>query len=1175
MATTDRQNSLLVSQDWQKIYRSFQQSDFLSYDFDTIRRTMIQYLQNNYPEDFNDYIESSEYIALIDLIAYLGQNLSFRTDLNARENFIDTAQRRDSILRLARLLSYVPKRNQTGSGLIKISSISTTESVQDSAGVDLSNAIIGWNDPTNANWLEQFIAVLNASLSGTQKFGSPAIKDIIGGVMTHQYKFSTINTDVPILKFTRTINSQPMPFELCSATFRNENFIYEEAPIPGNRLGLLYRADGKGNQSENTGFFMLFKQGDLGFSEFSVTDPSPNTIVSIDKSNVNNSDVWLYDLTENGTLDSAWTKVPAVTGNNVIYNSLAQSIRKLFSVNTRANDAIDLVFADGVFGENPNGQFRTYYRSSINQTYTIRPRDMRGVTASIDYVNSKGQVNTLTVVMDLQTTVDNGVATESNVDIKTKAPQAYYTNNRMTTAEDYQIVPLTQFQGIAKTKSVNRTASGISRYYDLIDPTGAYSSTNIFADEGVVYKENTEPTSSFSYTSNSEITSIIANTIVPLIKSTGVRDFYYDAYTRQNTGTNFTWNLSTEATNTYTGYFKESGPLAVGDFTTTNLKYVKPGALIKFVPPAGQHFMANGTLMTGAVGHTGSQAVIWTKVVDIKLDGSNYGKGNFTNGNGPITLADKVPSNAIISEIIPAYATALPTNVEASVVEAIKNYENFGLTYNIDTASWQFIDTDNIEIDGSFDLGFQGSQTDTNRDASWVLQFTATNRVYTIKYRNTSYVFRSATKNRFFYDEDQKIFDAATGKVVRDQIKILKFNTMPDSTVQLAEDYAFAIVGNRVLSTGFNDTREVAVSFNDSDDDGVVDNPDLFLSVVDPTKNVSAKYVYFKKDTSKASDYFDVVPSTDFVLASGGSGVDLSQYSNGQLFHFFNAGTIQEYNSSTGALVDVSDTYKALLGRDNINYNYEHAARYDRRIDPSVSNLIDLHILTSAYDTDYRQWIQNGQIGSAPIEPSTDALRTAYNPTLSELRNVSDEIVYRPVKYKLLFGPNADSNLQATFKVIKNPDLTLTDNDIQTSVIEAINQYFALENWNFGDAFYYTELSTYIHNALAPKISSIVIVPNQQDATFGSLFQIESNSDEIFISGATVDNVEIIPSISQGNIKASGNIVTSSTSTADVVSATTGGSTSTTTTTTTTTSSSSSGSSSSTGSSSSSGSSGY
>ena len=1171
MATTDRQNSLLISQDWQKIYRSFQQSDFLSYDFDTIRRTMIQYLQNNYPEDFNDYIESSEYIALIDLIAYLGQNLSFRTDLNARENFIDTAERRDSILRLARLLSYVPKRNQTGSGLIKITSISTTESVQDSAGVDLSNSIITWNDPTNANFLEQFVAVINAALSGTQKFGSPAIKDTIGGVTTHQYKFATTNIDVPILKFNRNINSQPMPFELVSATFRNENFIYEEAPIPGNRLGFLYRADGKGNLSENTGFFMLFKQGELGFSEFTVTDPSPNTIVSIDKNNINNSDVWLYDLTENGTLDNQWTKVPAVTGNNVIYNSLSESIRKLFSVNTRTGDRIDLVFADGVFGDNPNGAFRTYYRSSINNTYTIRPRDMRGVTASIEYVNAKGQVNTLTMTMDLQSTVDNATATESNEDIKSKAPQAYYTNNRMTTAEDYQIVPLTQFQGIAKTKAVNRTASGISRYYDLIDPTGAYSSTNIFADEGVVYKETTEPTTNFSYTSNSEITGIVANTINPLLKSVGVRDFYYDSYTRQSTGTAYTWNLSTEATNTYTGYFKETGPLAVGDFTTNNLKYVKPGALIKFSAPAGKHFMKNGTLMDGAVGHAGSQSVIWTKVVSVKLDGSNYGKGNFTDGSGPIVLSDKVPSTAIITEVIPAYATNLSRAVETSVIDAIKNYNTFGLTYNINTGEWQFIDADNINLNASFDLGDQSSTADANKDASWLLQFTATAKVYTIKYRNTGYVFRSATKNRFFFDEDQKIFNASTGKVVRDQIKVLKFNSMPDSTVQLAEDYSFAIVGNRVLSTGFNDTREVAVSFNDADDDGVVDNPDLFLSVVNPSKNQSAKYVYFKKDVSKASDYFDVVDSTDFVLSSGGSGVDLTQYSNGQLFHFFNAGTIQQYDSSKGSLVDVSDTYKAVLGRDNLNYNYEHAARYDRRIDPSVSNLIDLHILTSAYDTEYRQWIQNGQIGTAPVEPTTGALRTSYDPVLSSYRNVSDEIVYRAVKYKLLFGPNADNTLQATFKVIKNPDLTITDNDIKTSVIDAINEYFALENWSFGDAFFYTELSTYIHNALAPKINSIVIVPNKQDASFGSLFQIESNSDEIFISGATVDNVEIIPSISQGNIKASGNIVTSATTTADVVSATSGGATTTTSTTTTTTSSSSSTGSSSSSSSSSSG----
>jgi len=499
------------------------------------------------------------------------------------------------------------------------------------------------------------------------------------------------------------------------------------------------------------------------------------------------------------------------------------------------------------------------------------------------------------------------------------------------------------------------------------------------------------------------------------------------------------------------------------------------------------------------------------------------------------------------------------------MITAIKDYQNFGLTFDIDTGYWNFIFEENLNVDGSFNLGNQFDTTQTNIDSSWLLQFTATSKVYTIKTRKLNYVFRSATKNRFFFDVDQKIFDASTGKVVRDQIKVLKFNTMPDSTVQLSEDYSFAIVGNRILSTGFNDTREVAVSFHDSDDDGVVDNPDLFSSVVSPTKNSSVKYVYFKKDTTKAADYYDVVDSTDFVLSSGGSGVDLTGYTNGQLFHFYNAGTIQQYDSSVGALVDVSSTYKAETGRDSLNYNYEHAARYDRRIDPSVSNLIDLHILTTAYDNEFRQWIYNGQVGTPPSAPTTAGLRTSYDPTLSVYKNVSDEIVYRPVKYKLLFGPNADNTLQATFKVVKNSELTITDSDVQTSVITAINNYFSLENWTFGDSFFYTELSTYIHNSLVPKINSVVIVPNKQDTVFGSLFQIESNSDEIFISGATVGNVEIIPSISQGSLKASGTVITSATTPASTASATSGGSTGTTTTSTTTTASSS-GSSSSSGS---------
>ena len=126
MSTTSRQNNLLLNEDWTRIYQTFANADFKSYDFENLRRVIITYLRENYPEDFNDYIESSEYLALIDAIAFLGQSLSFRIDLASRENFIELAERKESVLRIAKMLSYNAKRNLPSKGLLKFTSVSTT-----------------------------------------------------------------------------------------------------------------------------------------------------------------------------------------------------------------------------------------------------------------------------------------------------------------------------------------------------------------------------------------------------------------------------------------------------------------------------------------------------------------------------------------------------------------------------------------------------------------------------------------------------------------------------------------------------------------------------------------------------------------------------------------------------------------------------------------------------------------------------------------------------------------------------------------------------------------------------------------------------------------------------------------------------------------------------------------
>ena len=64
MATVNRQNNLFAAEDWKIAYKAFSQVDFQAYDFDSIRTTLVNYIRTNFPENFNDYTESSEFIAI-------------------------------------------------------------------------------------------------------------------------------------------------------------------------------------------------------------------------------------------------------------------------------------------------------------------------------------------------------------------------------------------------------------------------------------------------------------------------------------------------------------------------------------------------------------------------------------------------------------------------------------------------------------------------------------------------------------------------------------------------------------------------------------------------------------------------------------------------------------------------------------------------------------------------------------------------------------------------------------------------------------------------------------------------------------------------------------------------------------------------------------------------------
>ena len=1127
MATTDRQNRLLVAEDWRKIYQSFQQADFKSYDFETLRRTMVAYLRENYPDDFNDFVESSEYVALIDLIAYIAQALSFRVDLNARENFLETAERRNSILRLARLINYNAKRNQPATGMLKIDSISTTQDVTDSSGTNLANSNIIWNDSANSNYREQFTAILNAANQTGQLFGNPRESATIGGISTEVYTLSSNQLDLPIFKFSKSVGGITRGFEIVSSTLTDSESIYESSPVPGTGLTYTYRSDGSGDSSNNTGFFFLFKQGQMQNQEFAVDTAITNYIKSFETSNINNSDVWLYKLDQFGQLSESWTKVPSLSGNNAIYNSLSKAERNTYNVVTKNNDAIDLVFGDGNFSNLPLGNFRIYYRTSDNAKYAIQSADMQNIQLTVPYTDANGAQQSLSMSISLKASVYNSAATESNDSIKEKAAQVYYSQNRMITAEDYQVVPLSASQEIVKVRSVNRSASGISRAKEILDPTGAYSNVSVFAEDGILYREESTQQFTFTFNNRSDIQSIIDTSVEAKLKEAYARQFYYLKYATKDISTlSATWNSTTTSTNTNTGYFASGGALVLGDFATSNMKFAKPGALIKFTSPDTRKFL-NGTLVTSTTDNAEDRS--WAKIGAVVLDGANGGTGNLESGVGPVTLNNIVPQGAVINSIIPNFTTAFSSTLEADLLGRIEAYEEFGLRYDVDSETWKVITSTNLSTSAVFDLANAGSTTSTNADTSWWFKFTNDGNTYTVQYRKLDYIFESESQNKFHYDVEEKIYDYKTGKTVKDTIKILKTNSIVSTGNSIGYPITWQVADVITEIDGFQDNRKVKVGFFDDDDDGVVDNPEIFDIIIEPTLSQSTKFVFSEKYISYDNiERFRPYAATNFVVTAKETDITLNSatYTDGQLFYFYDSSedVIKKYDSTTNTLSTTTD-YRARKGRSSISFQYKHNAGQETRIDPSVSNIVDVYLLERTYDNLYRIWLQDG--GAKPMPSTSDQLRINYSGTLNPLKSLSDQIIYHPVKYKILFGSTAEEALQATFKVVKNPKTNVSNAVIKTRVIAAVNEFFALDNWDFGDAFYFTELAAYVHNQLAPDLLTAVIVPNQSGQSFGSLFQINSAADEIFISGATVDDVSIISALGANQLAASGTVVTS------------------------------------------------
>lgn len=804
MSQPRRQSNLFAAENWTAVYEAFRKINIQAYDFATIRASMVEYIRTVYPDDFNDWIDNSEFIFLLDTISFLGQNLSFRMDLNSRENFISLAQRKESVLRLANTLSYEAKRNYPARGLLKISQIITSEDIRDSNGRTIQNKPIIWNDPLNPDWREHFILAMNSSFSVNSQFGSPIKKVNKNSGSIQLYQMNTTSYTNITESFSKTIAGTNMQFEVVNPDFDSNGTFFERTPDVQNLNHVIYQTDGNGDASIGTGFFLYFKQGTLNYDDYNFSNKIENRQLTIARDNINQLDFWVQEINQDSTSIDNWTAVPST--ESLSYNEISDINGKVYSLSTLDNDQVVVKFPSSNTGSIPSGIFRFWYRTSNALSYTIKTTDMQNVDITYSYTstsNNNANNENLRITANLEYQVQNSQGSETTEQIRERAPLHYFVQDRIITGDDYNYAPLLQGNQVIKSKALNRTYSGHSRFIDINDPTGNYQNINTFGDDGLIYSYFNISTVGTTSTEKTTLRDIASKEVAPLLLTPEIQNIIYRIYFNPTDLTNVVWKLSNESDKT-TGYFED---------TSDESRYDEFNI--------GDMFFSNN---------------IWFSIVS---------KEQLFNGEYQYSISRELDNDSSIAKFTKNFRSELTNDEINNLVQAMETEEPFGYGFNGET--WEIIDISNPD-----ESIIEPIQIETFNSTDWILflepNVSANNWV--IHYRGLFNIFESESSNKFYFTDSNNLLDYKTGVSENDTISILKYNG-------LEENKNVAVNGSVVTNYGYADPNKVRVTYktNQVDDpiepeifDNIFNNissEDLFWNVKDGIENITVKPVGF------------------------------------------------------------------------------------------------------------------------------------------------------------------------------------------------------------------------------------------------------------------------------------------------------------------------------------------
>tara|TARA_B100001123_G_scaffold417814_1_gene521024 strand:- start:10303 stop:12093 length:1791 start_codon:yes stop_codon:yes gene_type:complete len=164
-------------------------------DFESIKADLINYAKVYYPDTYQDFSEASFGSLMMDMVAYVGDVLSFYLDYQANETYLDTAIEKKNLFSLAKQLGYKRPQAFTATGkcafYVQVPSNSTGDPDSDlvpilKAGTTLASSagnsfILSSDVDFTRSDVQKVVAEMNSDGSA-KTYAYKAYGDVISGI---------------------------------------------------------------------------------------------------------------------------------------------------------------------------------------------------------------------------------------------------------------------------------------------------------------------------------------------------------------------------------------------------------------------------------------------------------------------------------------------------------------------------------------------------------------------------------------------------------------------------------------------------------------------------------------------------------------------------------------------------------------------------------------------------------------------------------------------------------------------------------------------------------------------------------------------------------------------------------------------------------------------------------